>query len=84
MISADGIGALLQFDQLHWGGSASATCTRTVPTLLRPWQERSAFPFYGSNPYTVSWLIEATKTFPLTTSGTLNLAAKSSVSREPA
>ena len=38
---------------------------------------------YGSSPYAVSCPREPTKTFPFATSGTLNLVAKSNMSREP-
>ena len=53
-------------------------------TLLRTYRGDSAdLIHYGSSPYTVSCPREPTKTFPLATSGTLNLVAKSNMSREP-
>ena len=51
------------------------------PGSPAPRSDRLRSTSYGKSPNIVSLLIEATKTFPLATSGTLNLVAKSNVSR---
>ena len=61
--------------------SASSNATRTTVRADRSPPERHV---HGRSPYTVSCVVPATKTLPLAMRGTLNFAATSSVSREPA